>query len=454
MVASPKTLGAGRRLQGRINVMLSKEDNERLTRVGPGTPMGETMRRYWMPALLSWELAEPDGEPVRVRLLGEDLVAFRATDGTVGLLDELCPHRRASLWLGRNEENGLRCVYHGWKFDVNGQCVDQMNEPRQFCSSVKLTSYPTHEMGGVVWAYMGPPDKRPALPKYEWTQMPPTHRAVSKVVEECNWLQALEGGIDTSHFTILHRALKKNARQAGIEPDNVGVRGGAPSLEVDFTDYGYRYFGIRPLADGSLYVRGYHFVMPFTQLRPGQKKNEVHGHYWVPIDDENCMVWNFYHSHSEEELGQRESQESSGNAYGSQVDVKNGFRPLRNRSNNWMIDRQMQKTDTFTGIIGINQQDRAVQESMGRIVDRSRETLGPADRAVVATRKLLLDAVAMVQRGDDPPGVGTGYYEARAAESVLPKSDQWRKELLPLMYPKTGGQQGAPAAKRREEAAS
>jgi phthalate 4,5-dioxygenase oxygenase subunit len=432
--------------------MLSKEDNERLTRVGPGTPMGETMRRYWMPALLSWELPEPEGEPVRVRQLGEDLVAFRATNGRVGLLDELCPHRRASLWLGRNEENGLRCVYHGWKFDVDGHCVEQMNEPRQFCSKVKVTSYPTCELAGVIWAYMGPPDKQPAPPKYEWTQMMPTHRAVSKVVEECNWLQALEGGIDTSHFTILHRALKKNAKQIGISPDNVGIRGGAPSLEVDFTDYGYRYFGIRPLGD-DVYVRGYHFVMPFTQLRPpGPDKREVHGHYWVPIDDETCMVWNFYHSYGAEELGQRESQESSGNAYGSQVDIKNGFRPIRNRANNWMIDRQMQKTETYTGITGINQQDRAVQESMGRIVDRSKENLGPADRAVVATRKLLLEAVDAVQRNEDPPGVGTGYYEARAAELVLPKNANWRDQLLPLMHPQSLGEKPG-RSKAQEEAA-
>jgi len=433
--------------------MVTKLENERLTRVGPGTPMGETMRRYWMPALLSWELPEPDCPPVRVKLLGEELVAFRTTDGRIGLIEEFCPHRRASLWLGRNEENGLRCVYHGWKFDVTGQCVDQMNEPRQFCSKIKAVAYPTYELSGVIWAYMGPPEKQPAPPKFEWTQMRETHRAVSKVKEECNWLQALEGGIDTSHFTILHRALKQGAKQPGITPDNPGLQGGAPSLEVDFTDYGYRYYGIRPLGE-KLYVRGYHFVMPFTQLRPpGPGKDEVHGHYWVPMDDGNCMVWNFYHSYGEEPIGDREMSSMSGNAYGSHVDTKNGFRSLRNRSNDWGIDRTMQKTETFTGIAGINQQDRAVQESMGPIVDRSRENLGPADKAVVATRKLLLEAMEIVERGGDPPGVGTGYYEARAAELVLPKADNWRSALLPRMNPQTIGKsagaarvaEGAPA---------
>jgi phthalate 4,5-dioxygenase len=433
--------------------MVTKLENERLTRVGPGTPMGETMRRYWMPALLSWELPEPDCPPVRVQLLGEKLVAFRTTDGRIGLIEEFCPHRRASLWLGRNEENGLRCVYHGWKFGIDGQCVDQMNEPRQFASKIKAIAYPTYEMSGVVWAYMGPLEKQPAPPKFEWTQMAESHRAVSRVMEECNWLQALEGGIDTSHFTILHRALKKDAKQPGISPDNVGIQGSAPSLEVDFTDYGYRYYGIRPLGE-KLYVRGYHFVMPFTQLRPpGPGKEEVHGHYWVPIDDHNCMVWNFYHSYGDEPIGDREVSDTSGNAYGTHVDTKNGFRSLRNRGNDWGIDRAMQKTETYTGIAGINQQDRAVQESMGPIVDRTRENLGPADKAVVATRKLLLEAMETVERGGDPPGVGSSYYEARAAELVVSKADNWRSALLPLMNPQTIGKvsgaarvaEGAPA---------
>jgi phenylpropionate dioxygenase-like ring-hydroxylating dioxygenase large terminal subunit len=432
--------------------MVTKLENERLTRVGPGTPMGETLRRYWMPALLSWELPAPDCPPVRVKLLGEDLVAFRTTDGRIGVIEEFCPHRRASLWLGRNEENGLRCVYHGWKYDVDGRCVDQMSEPRQFCDKIRAVAYPTCEMNGVIWAYMGPADKRPAPPKFEWTQAPPSHRAVSKVKEECNWLQALEGGIDTSHFTILHRALKKDAKQPGIAPDNVGVRGSAPSLEVDFTDYGYRYFGIRPLGE-KLYVRGYHFVMPFTQLRPpGEGKEEVHGHYWVPVDDDNCMVWNFYWSYGDKPIGDREMSSMSGNAYGTHVDTKNGFRSLRNRSNDWGIDRAMQKTETYSGVPGINQQDRAVQESMGRIVDRSRENLGPADRAVVATRKLLIEAVDTVRQGGDPPGVGTGYYEARAAELVVAQASDWRRALLPLMNPKTIGKASGAAALVAEDA--
>jgi phthalate 4,5-dioxygenase oxygenase subunit len=171
---------------------LSHEENDLITRTGPGTPMGNVLRRYWIPILLERELDQPDGEPVKVQVLGEQLVAFRDTDGRIGLLEEFCPHRRVSLWLGRNEECGLRCVYHGWKYDVDGNCVDQLNEPGEnsFAEKVRITHYPTHELGGIIWTYMGPAEKMPPPPSFEFTTVPPTHRHVSKVIEECNWLQA------------------------------------------------------------------------------------------------------------------------------------------------------------------------------------------------------------------------------------------------------------------------
>ena len=218
--------------------MLSRQDNELLTQVGPGTPMGDTMRRYWVPALLAWELPEPDCPPVRVKLLGEDLIAFRDTQGRIGLLDEFCPHRRVSLFFGRNEECGLRCVYHGWKFDADGRCVDQMNEPESFAHKVHITSYPTVEAGGIVWAYMGPADLRPALPLFGWTQLPATHRHVSKVIQETSYLQGVEGGIDTSHAPILHRTHGADSKRPGFKMKDPFVRGKAPVVEVDVTDYG------------------------------------------------------------------------------------------------------------------------------------------------------------------------------------------------------------------------
>jgi phthalate 4,5-dioxygenase len=415
--------------------MLSREDNALLTRVERGTPMGTTMRRYWIPALLAREVPEPDGAPVRVRLLGEDLVAFRDTRGQIGLLDESCPHRRASLFFGRNEECGLRCVYHGWKYDVEGRCVDMMNEPAelQFKDKVFVTAYPTLELGGVVWTYMGPPERRPAPPGFAWTRMPATHIQVSKVIQETNWLQGLEGGIDTSHAPIMHRLLTTNTTRPGFRPDNPFVRGKAPKLEVDVTDYGYRYAGLRPLDAASFHVRTYHFIMPFHQIRPSRSESGVPlvaGHSWVPIDDENTMVYNWEYSTTDAPLTAEDRLERRLGNGALDVD-QTTFRSRRNRSNDYLLDRQVQKTETFTGIDGINTQDRAIQESMGPIVDRSREHLGPADRAVIQARRLLLEAVRVANDGGTPRGIEPTYATLAAAEAVLPLDADWREATLP-----------------------
>ncbi len=397
------------------------------------------MRRYWIPALLSMELPEPDCPPVRVKLLGEDLVAFRDTSGRIGLLSEFCPHRRASLWLGRNEEDGLRCVYHGWKFDVSGQCVDQMNEPGQFDFSkkVRANAYPVEEMGGLVWAYMGPPESKPPLPDFEWTRVPEEQRTLTKVVQECNWLQALEGGVDTSHAPIMHRRLREGVTLPGTPFQSAFVQGSAPLLELDETDYGYRYFGVRQLGEDRRYVRGYHFIMPFTQLRPpGLGLAEVHGHHWVPIDDESVMVYNWYYAYGDGPLAEEaQDPQVSGNSFTTDIDINDGFRSYRNKSNDWMIDRQVQKTDTFTGIYGINTQDRAVQESMGAIVDREQEHLGQADRAIIVTRRMLQQAIDVVKDGGQPAGISPTYYDLRAAECTIGTDEDWRAALMPLMYP-------------------
>ena len=422
--------------------MLTREENVAVTMTGAGTPMGDVLRRYWIPALLSRELSEPDGPPVRVQLLGERLVGFRDSTGRLGLVGEFCPHRRASLWLGRNEDAGLRCVYHGWKFDVEGRCIDQMNEAEPFCQKIRLKAYPTCEMGGVIWAYLGPLGQVPPRPRFEWTQVPESHRHVSKVWEECNWLQALEGGIDTSHAPILHRAITANTTRPGIPLRGPFVRGGKPLLEVDVTDYGYRYAGIRPLDDDQSYVRAYHYVMPFTQIRPqqigrgpdGRFRTMIAGHMWVPIDDENCMVWNWMYSFGEEPLTDDDRAERGNGNGPDHVEQTGEFRSFRNKRNNWLIDRQVQKTETFTGIDGINTQDRAVQESMGPIVDRSQEHLGPADRAIITTRRLLLQAIRTVQEGGAPPGADSSYYHARAIEKIFPRTSTWREAVLPEMY--------------------
>ena len=417
--------------------MLSGQDNELLTEVGPGTPMGDTMRRYWVPALLSWELPEPDCPPVRVKLLGEDLIAFRDTQGRIGLLDEFCPHRRVSLFFGRNEECGLRCVYHGWKFDADGRCVDQMNEPESFAHKIHTTSYPTVEAGGIVWAYMGPAELRPALPLFGWTQLPATHRHVGKVIQESNWLQGVEGGIDTSHAPILHRTHGNDSKRPGFKMKDPFVRGKAPVLEVDVTDYGFCYAGIRPLDEAALHIRAYHFILPFHQIRPSRTDEgipTVAGHIWVPTDDDTTMVYNWVASVRDEPLPEEECLESRLGNGPQDVDQKT-FRSKRNRQNNYLLDRQVQKTETFTGIDGINLQDRAVQESMGAVVDRSKEHLGPADRAVIQARRLLLDAVRSVEKGESPRGVAPSYYTLRAAEAIVPQDTNWRTLLEPDAAP-------------------
>ncbi len=285
--------------------MLTVEENERITRVGTGTPMGKYLRRFWWPLCLSTELPERDGAPLRVRMLGEDLIAFRDTDGNVGLVDAYCPHRRAPLFFGRNEECGLRCVYHGWKFDRHGDCVDMPSEPAgtTLQAKVKILAYPTVEKGGVIWTYMGPKESQPEPPDYEWTRAPATHRYVSKTFENCNWLQALEGGLDTAHSSFAHN--NKLGDRANLRQHDR-----APLLDVERTDYGYYYVSTRNVDTGK-YYRVYHYVMPAQQLRASiigyegvrNKPARLDGHIWAPIDDFTTHVYNIMCApHPEDEL--------------------------------------------------------------------------------------------------------------------------------------------------------
>ena len=390
-----------------------------------------------MPALLAWELPAPDCAPVRVKLLGEELVAFRDTEGRIGLVAEFCPHRGASLFFGRNEECGLRCVYHGWKYDVSGRCVDMMNEPEEltFKNKIHLAAYPTVEVGGIIWAYMGPAELEPSLPKFAWAQAPETHRHVSKGIQESSWLQGLEGGVDTSHAPILHRRITNKTNRPGLNPSSPFVRGKAPRLVVDLTDYGFQYAGIRPLDESEMHIRTYQFIMPFHQIRPSRLESgarSVAGHIWVPMDDQNTMVYNWEWSPGEEPLTEADRLERRLGNGPEDID-QTTFRCKRNRDNNYLLDRQAQKTETFTGIDGVNTQDRAIQESMGAIVDRSKEHLGPADKAIIQARRMLLQAVKTVQEGGTPRGIKPTYYALRASEGVLARDAAWRDILTPEM---------------------
>jgi len=415
--------------------MLKREDNEMITRTGPSTPMGEVFRRYWIPAFLSEELPAADCPPLRIRLLSEDLVAFRDSNGKVGLLDAYCPHRQAHLYWGRNEECGLRCVYHGWKFDIDGNCVDMPNEPPEsnFKNKVKTVAYPCWEGGGIVWTFMGPADKVPAYPDYEWLRAPETHRFVTKTFEECNYLQAVEGGIDTSHSSFAHNNnLKdKNALRA---------RATAPKLEVYKQPYGFTYVGIRGLGDRGNYVRAYQFVMPAQQMRgymtnwsTGEPEEypSVNGHLWVPVDDENCCVFNWMYSASPDKALPRDYCIEHETLFGrGPTNSLPGYRLARNQSNDYLIDREVQRTDTFTGISGINTQDFALQETMRPTVDRSKEHLGAADAAIIVARQLLIEAVHDVEEDRAPRGVNPqAYRDVRGCDKILDKDTPWEVGL-------------------------
>ena len=412
--------------------MLSPRDNERLVRVGRGTPAGELFRRYWQPACLSSELAEPDGPPVRVRLLGENLIAFRATNGKVGLVDAYCPHRRAPLFFGRNEECGLRCVYHGWKFDVDGHCVDLPSEPETspMKATIKLTAYPVVEKAGLVWAYLGPKDTMPAPPDYEWTRAPATHCHISKTYEACNYLQALEGGLDTAHSSFLH-----NLRLG--DHSQLRLRDRAPRLDVERTNYGYYYVSTRQAGPDGSYVRLYHYVMPFQQMRGGIQgfagRNEVpqlDGHLWVPIDDVETNVYNWSYSADPAVAVSDEQFEAHERHSGRGKDdlIPGTFMLKRNLSNDFLIDREVQRTRSYTGIDGVNTQDFAIQQGMGPIVDRSKEYLGSTDRAIVTLRRMLLEATAQVERGEMPPGADPETHRhIRPYDGLVPPGGDWRE---------------------------
>lgn len=393
--------------------MLTKEQNETLTRTGRGTEMGSLFRRFWIPVLLSRELAERDGAPMRVRLLGEDLVAFRDSSGRVGLVEPRCPHRGADLFFGRNEECGIRCAYHGWKFDAQGDCLEiptMKDSPtyEHLRRRVKIVAYPTHEWGDFVWAYFGPREAMPALPEMEFALVPPAHRFVSKKLQECNWAQAAEGAIDTAHFSFLHAPVGENAVSTltrGYAPQTMGEKqirwmkdDGAPRYTVVKHDAGLVLAGARHADDGDLYWRIAQYLLPSHGYAPGTAPGETyHGQTWVPIDDESC--WVFTYSWNPE----RPLSDAERNAYGNgasiHAEVDANYVPLRNRANDYLIDRAAQKHETFSGIKGISEQDAAIQDSQGRIHDRTREILGPTDLGISQFRILMLEAARALAAG-------------------------------------------------------
>ena len=394
--------------------MVSREQNDLLTRTGPGTPMGALFRRYWIPALLSSELPAADCPPVRVSLLSEKLVAFRDSQGRLGLVSEFCAHRGVSLWFGRNEESGLRCPYHGWKYDVSGKVVETPAEPNDNLvqQGIQHSAYPTVEKAGIVFAYLGPRQDRPLFPNYGWAALPPTHTYVTKSLQECNWLQGLEGECDSSHLSFLHRTF------AGPGSNRAIFTSRAPRYETEQTDFGVRLIATRPLEDGGANVRVSSFVMPLSCWVPARNK-EVH--MYVPIDDTHSWRYDFGYL-------DRPANDAD---WGRRKDLDGEYRKLANASNDYLQDREKQRRENFTGMGSFLTHDSCMTESMGPRYDRTQEYLGMSDLAVVTVRRALLNAVKGLDKGKEPPHLvhdpaKNQFPDVDTFDMTIAKGQDWR----------------------------
>jgi phthalate 4,5-dioxygenase oxygenase subunit len=418
--------------------MMTAEDNDLLCRVEGDAPMGQIMRRHWMPACMSEEVAEPDGKPIKVRLLGEDLVVFRDSDGRLGVLDEYCSHRRASLVLGRNEECGLRCLYHGWKFDVEGNCVEMASEPPEtgFAGKVKHKAYPAREAGGFVWTYMGPPAEMPEFEPPAFAPTPDARVSIIKIKVQANWAQITEGQIDSAHSSTLHSSDMVPARVDAAKATDVNwlrpSTDKAPRFQVQRTSFGFRYAAIRrPIQNAATheYIRTTVFVAPFTSLIPPNNAYNV-ATVLVPMDDTNTyfyfLAWN-----DASKPGVDQETWRRFNAAQPGIDLNDDFTNKRTRDNDYLQDRNLMKLGNFTGIKGIPSQDIAMWETMGRtgISDRTKERLGASDVAVVAFRQIMVEAAKSMRDAGKAIGQTQPHIpQAKIAsfEGIVPKSTDWR----------------------------
>jgi nitrite reductase/ring-hydroxylating ferredoxin subunit len=410
--------------------MLSAADNELLTRTGPGTPMGEYFRRYWLPVALSRELPQPDCPPLRVHILGEALVAFRDTQGRVGLIEPACAHRGANLFYGRNEEGGIRCIYHGWKYDVEGRCVEMPNVPpgAAYHGKISIKAYPTREFGELVWAYLGPQNRMPEeIPQLEFGVLPASHRYVTKRLQQCNWAQSAEGGLDTAHFSFLHMpapsvAAYVNPATAADESRLRWLRDDPmPGFSVIEHDVGFVVGGARRADEEQSYWRATQFMLPSHSVAPSAMPGEFfQGYTWVPISDEACWIYT-YAWHPERPLTPEECARFEKGGYAQFAELGPGYVPLRNRSNDYLIDREDQKHRSFTGVHGIAEQDALAQDSQGLIADRTRENLTPTDVAVVRFRRIMLEAAKALREEREPEAPRrAASYRLRAGGALAP----------------------------------
>jgi len=422
--------------------MTTAIESVELTRVGPGTVMGQLMREYWIPALMSSELTR-GGAPVRLMLLGEKLIAFRDSAGRVGVMDHRCPHRCASLFLGRNEDGGLRCIYHGWKFDVAGNCLDMPNVlPHQdFKHKVKAKAYPAVERAGMVWVYMGARAEAPPLPGLEILDCADDEVGSLLIQRNCNYLQALEGDIDTSHFGFLHAGHVDAAELGADDPilHTVAIR--APEYHIADTAWGTTYAGYRAAGAGRTSWRFGNFLFPFwTQVPNGEFGSHVQVRGWVPLDDEHTMYCVLWWKRGISAMTQRDPAFRDGTPIGGMgrgndflpntTDWLGRWRLAANAGNDWDLDRAAQRDNTiYSGIESIHLQDQAVTESMGAILDHSHEHLAPSDQMITRTRRrLLMAARALRDRSEPPPGAANAevFRDARGGYFVADDAGGWQ----------------------------
>jgi phthalate 4,5-dioxygenase oxygenase subunit len=414
--------------------MLTAEENDLLTRVEGNAPMAQLMRQHWTPVCLIEEVAEPDGTPLLVEALGERYVCFRDTEGRLGLLDELCPHRSASLVLGRNEECGLRCLYHGWKMDVDGNVVAMASEPEgsPLMGKVRHRAYPVREWGGFVWAWLGPREASPEFDPPAFAPTADTRTAILKIRVPANWAQIHEGQIDSAHSSSLHSSDMVPARVEGAAADDKSwyrpSTDRSPRLQVETTSYGFHYAAIRrPIknAETHNYLRITEFVAPYYSLIPPNSSYNV-ASVIVPIRDTETafyfIAWGGKACPSTEEWRKFNHARMG-------IDLDDKWRPKRTLDTLFGQDRQAMKLGSFTGIAGIPNQDIAMWVSMGPIVDRSRDVLGASDLAIVAFRRLMVAAARKVAEG----GKAIGTEDPRlpqvqivSREGVFPKTMDWR----------------------------
>lgn len=414
--------------------MLTQQQNDLLCRVEGDAPMGQLMRRHWTPVCLAEEVSEPDGAPVKARVFGEDLVVFRDTRGSVGVMHERCPHRGASLALGRNEDCGLRCLYHGWKMDVEGNVLEMASEPAasQMAQKVKHRAYPTHEYASFIWAYMGPRETMPHFQPPAWAPTAEARVSIAKVIVPCNWAQILEGAIDSAHSSSLHssdmvparvdsaKATEKNWLRPSTDK--------APRMQVQRTGYGFRYAALRrPLTNAAShdYVRSTVFVAPAAALIPPNNLYNV-ANINVPVDDTHTAFYFMCWGHPSQTPETETWRKFLGQTLG--VDLDQNYVPRRNLGNSFWQDRRAMQSGNFTGITGFPNQDIAMWVTMGVIADRTQERLGASDVAVVEFRKQMLEAVEAFARGE--PAIGTGESsitpDVCAFQAIVPKSTDWR----------------------------